>query len=71
MKTAFQLNKYEVLCVFEIANTALQDAAMFDFMAFQLDLNDKNMCELRDKIAKHMEQTKTELFPNTKKESKR
>ncbi|MDP8218655.1 MAG: hypothetical protein P9M03_08015 [Candidatus Theseobacter exili] len=40
----------DLLNVFEIAKFALVDGELFDYMADKLDISDKEMQELRDKV---------------------
>lgn len=45
----------DIIHYLEIANEALKDADIFDFMAKKLDLTDKAMRELRDRLTNYLE----------------
>jgi len=49
------LDKSEKLAVYEIALMALRDAEIFDNAAIELDLSDKEMQNLREKLQNYME----------------
>lgn len=53
LKTPF--TDSELLALLEVARTALQDADIFVDMAVDLDISDKEMTELREKLEDYLQ----------------
>ena len=56
MSLGHPFSNYEMLVLFEVAQTALADADIFDDMAEKLDIADAEMVKIQEKLSTFLEE---------------